>query len=260
MHLPLSAALVPELVILDSCGSTNTELVARAPVLPDFAVLVTGEQTAGRGRLGRQWIAPPGKTIAISVLLRPMLPTGEPLGLEHFGWFPLIAGLAMTRAVAPMVPEHSVGLKWPNDVQIDGRKVAGLLGELLSSADALVMGAGVNLTIDAEELPTSTSTSLLLNEAAVAEDRLADVVLSGYLAEFGRLYREFVRSGGGGVGSEVAEHCTTLGEHVRVELPGGDDLVGTAVGLDDSGRLLVRDSSSEVRAVAAGDVTHLRYE
>jgi BirA family biotin operon repressor/biotin-[acetyl-CoA-carboxylase] ligase len=260
MHLPLSEALAPELLILDSCGSTNTEMVARAAGFPDFSVLVTGEQTAGRGRLGRQWIAPPGKTIAISVLLRPVVPTGAPLGIEHFGWLPLIAGLAMTRAVARIVPGHSVGLKWPNDVQIDRLKVSGLLGELLPSADAVVMGAGVNLTIGTDELPTATSTSLLLNEPAVADDGLADAMLSGYLAELGRLYRRFLRDGASGVSSGVAERCTTLGQRVRVELPGGGELVGIAAALDDSGRLLVRSSHGDITPVAAGDVTHLRYE
>ena len=277
MHLPLSVALSPDIEILDACGSTNTELVARAAEaeLPDLSVLVTGNQTAGRGRLGRVWVAPPGQTLAISVLLRPRLPAGEPLGLEHYGWLPLIAGVAMTRALSPLVPAHTVRLKWPNDVQIDGKKVSGLLAELLPSGDAVVMGAGVNLTIGSADLPTATSTSLLLNGAvlngavlngAVLDgDELADVVLSGYLTELTSLVSEFLRFGADPVASGIAELvdelCSTLGHEVRVELPGGDVLRGTAVGIDGTGRLRVQSSADgRITAVAAGDVTHLRYE
>src|SRR5690554_2986061 len=126
MHLPLSEAAAARLEILDRCGSTNTELVTRAAgspeAWPDFSVLVTGEQTAGRGRLGRSWVAPPGQAIAISVLLRPAV-----LDPDLLGWIPLVAGLAMARAVDAVLNGHEVGLKWPNDVQIDGMKVSGLL-------------------------------------------------------------------------------------------------------------------------------------
>lgn len=270
MELPLSSAVITHLEILEHCGSTNTELVARAVGLPDLAVLVTGSQTSGRGRLGRQWIAPPGQAIAISVLLRPRLPRDEPLPTQGFGWLPLIAGLAMTRALTPLVPEHAVTLKWPNDVQIDGSKVSGLLGEFLQSGDGVVMGAGVNLTIDAAGLPTPTSTSLVLNGAGVdlagaGVDGLADAVLSRYIVELTSLYTAFLVAGAdaeaSGVSELIAEHCSTLGQQVRVELPGGDQLLGVAIGVDTGGRLMVRRASdAAVVAVAAGDVTHLRYE
>jgi len=263
MELPLSRAAVGHLIVLDQCGSTNTELVARAADLPELAVLVTGNQTSGRGRLGREWVAPAGQAIAISVLLRPQLPSAEPLAIDCYGWLPLIAGVAMTRALRPLVPDHSVTLKWPNDVHIDGRKVAGLLGEILQSGRGVVMGAGVNLTIDAAGLPTATSTSLLINGAE--EPGLADRVLSRYIIEFTKQYTQFLRLGAdaqaSGVAALVQELCSTLGQQVRVELPGGEPLLGAAIGVDVSGRLRVRRSSDTVViAVAAGDVTHLRYE
>ncbi|MEO6505402.1 MAG: biotin--[acetyl-CoA-carboxylase] ligase, partial [Terrimesophilobacter sp.] len=98
MDLPLSRALVPRLVVLEQCDSTNSELVARAATgeEPEFSTLVTADQTHGRGRLGRTWVAPPGQTLAVSVLLRPVLPNGKPLGVQHYGWLSLLAGLAMT--------------------------------------------------------------------------------------------------------------------------------------------------------------------
>jgi BirA family biotin operon repressor/biotin-[acetyl-CoA-carboxylase] ligase len=260
MQLPRSAALASSLTVLDQCGSTNTELVARADGLPDFSVLVTGNQTSGRGRLGREWVAPPGRTIAISVLLRPMDADGRPLAIDRFGWLPLLAGLAMTRAIAPLVPSHRVGLKWPNDVQVDGLKVSGLLAELLPTGDAVVMGAGVNLTFEAGELPTAAATSLTLNDAIVSAGELADAVLAGYLGSLRTLLDDFLMRGPAGATALMTELCSTFGQRVRVELPGGDVLHGTATDVDESGRLRVRTPDGALQAVAAGDVTHLRYE
>ena len=264
MQLPLSSGIASSLDLLPEAGSTNDELRSRADGLPDLAVVVTDNQTAGRGRLGREWIAPAGKCLAISVLLRPRLPAGQPLEPAHFGWLPLIAGVAMARAIRPLVPGR-VGLKWPNDVQVDGLKVSGLLAELLPAGDAIVLGAGVNLALTEGELPVPTATSLALSGATLEGDELADAVLSRYLTSLRDLYTDFVRLGAdveaSGTLSLVSDYCTTLGQEVRVQLPGGDDLVGIATEIDRAGRLLVRRSTDgSVTAVAAGDVTHLRYE
>lgn len=287
MHLPRSRELAASLVVLDEVGSTNDELVQRAAAgdEPEFSVVVTASQTAGRGRLGRVWVAPPGKTLAVSVLLRPRAAAGAALEPDHFGWLPLLAGIAMTRAVAEQLPDRRVSLKWPNDVQVDGAKVAGVLTELLPGADAVVIGVGVNLAFERSELPTPTSTSLLLAGAEKSGDELADAVLAAYLRELRALYRGLlggVATGATGPDAAAAPNavvapdvtalreallavCSTIGQRVKVSLPGGDLLFGTATGIDDSGRLLVDDGSAgmpgaSVRAVAAGDITHLRYE
>ncbi len=253
MEFRRSRAIVPVLDVLEEAGSTNDVLVSRAAGLPDLAVVLTDNQTGGRGRLGRVWVSPPGKAIAVSVLIKP---SGLPV--ESFGWFPLIAGLAMSRALSPLVP-GAVEVKWPNDVLIDGRKVCGILTELLPDLSGLVIGSGVNLTLSADELPTETSTSLLV---AGATDIDVDAVLAAYLRHLTTLYREFETAGGDPVTSavrdEVAEACHTIGRSVRVLLPSGDDLLGTAVGIDEDGRLLV-ETDAGITAVAAGDVTHLRY-
>lgn len=258
---PRSRAIVPVLEVLPEAGSTNDVLSARAGDLPDLSVVVTRNQTGGRGRLGRVWVSPPGKALAISVLLKP-----HGLPPEALGWFPLLAGLAMSRALGSLVEQEGdrrVAVKWPNDVHIDGSKVCGILTELLPAraggVDGIVVGAGVNLTLDRDELPTATSTSLALAGATTTDP---DAVLSAYLVELTTLYREFGAAGGDAERSalrdQVAEACETIGRPVRVELPGGDVLQGTATGLDGDGRLLV-DSDAGRTAVAAGDVTHLRY-
>jgi len=299
MQFPLSREAVTRFEYLDEAGSTNDVLVghatgADAAGWPHLSTIVTDNQTRGRGRLGRTWLAPTGKSLAISVLLRPLVGTsvgsdadagqGAPLPVDRFGWFPLLAGAAMTIAVRAEVdasllagvtpagaatagpddgdlPAHEVTLKWPNDVLIDGYKVSGILSELLPDTRGLVIGAGLNLSLDEHDLPTLVSTSLLLVTGRAPE---ADAVLARYLTELARLTAAFLAAHGDPVASgllgTVTGLCGTLGSKVRVQLPGGDDLVGVAIALDDSGRLIVEDQATgEPRAVAAGDVTHLRY-
>ena len=244
MRLPLSLAVVDRLDVLDETGSTNAILVqrARSGTEQEFSVVATTSQTAGRGRLGRTWVAPPGKTIAVSVLLTP--PDGDRLS-----WLPLLAGLALTRAVRSLVPDHEVTLKWPNDVQVDQLKVAGLLAELVPGV-GVVIGAGLNLTMERDELPTPVSTSLTL--VGASPDDLVDRALAAYLGELRGLYEGMLA--GADIRAQVTAQCSTIGRAVRVELPGGDDLYGTATGIDTQGRLIV-----DGHTVAAGDVTHLRY-
>ena len=284
MKFPLSREVVSRFEYLAEAGSTNDVIVAHATgtdaaAWPDLSVVVTDNQTRGRGRLGRTWLAPTGRSLAISVLLRPTLAHGAPLPSDLLGWFPLLAGAAMTRAVQDVVeasttpvvqgagvrqvesPSHEVTLKWPNDVLIDGYKVSGILSELLPDARGLVIGAGLNVSLDEHDLPTLTSTSLLLVTHTAPNP---DAVLASYLTELRGLYREFLAAGAdpmeSGLFQYVTALCGTLGSTVRVELPGGDDLVGTAIGLDTQGRLVVQNQANgEQQAVAAGDVTHLRY-
>ncbi|ANJ27704.1 biotin--[acetyl-CoA-carboxylase] ligase [Agromyces aureus] len=283
MDLPKSRAVAPRLEFLETATSTNDVLRealegADAAAWPHGSVLVTDDQTRGRGRLGRTWMAPTGKTLAISVLLRPRDAEGGPLPADAYGWIPLIAGAAMTDAVARAVeaavatsaplddPDDRTGglevaLKWPNDVLVSGYKVCGILSELLPESGAVIVGAGLNLTLDEHDLPTLTSTSLLLATGAAPD---ADAVLADYLDVFARRFDAFVAAGGDAVSSGIADvvaaRCGTLDSEVRVELPGGVELLGTAERLDPDGRLVVRDrENGEEQAVAAGDVTHLRY-
>jgi BirA family biotin operon repressor/biotin-[acetyl-CoA-carboxylase] ligase len=263
MEFPLSRAAASVLEILPEAGSTNDELVRRATgaeaaAWPDLSVVATGNQTRGRGRLGRSWVSPAGKSLAISVLLRPRTSDGDALPTDSLGWFPLLAGLAMTRTVRSVVP-GGVELKWPNDVLIGDLKVCGILSELLPDLSGVVIGAGLNVSLEPDELPVETATSLVI---AGATDTDADHLLASYLRELDALYRPFLDARGdaavSGLQRAVGEACGTIGRSVQVELPSGDRLTGTATGIDADGRLLV-DANAGISAVAAGDVTHLRY-
>ncbi len=268
-----SAALANRWVWLPSPGSTNDELVALARAgssddVPDFTVVATDDQRAGRGRLGRAWVSPPGACLAVSVLIRPSTPSGRALAEGAWGWYPLLAGLAMTRAIGEHMPRaESVALKWPNDVLIDGKKVCGILCELVTDASgalAVVIGSGVNLTLDADHLPVPTATSLVV---AGAHSTQLDSVLSTYLVHLRRLVRVFDAAEGDALSSglldEVTRACDTLGRRVRVDLPDATSVMGHAESLDARGQLCVTLDTPAGRAgeqlvVGVGDVTHVR--
>ncbi len=256
MPLPASRAIAPHLELVPEVSSTNEELAARASAtdLPDFTVLATTNQTAGRGRLGRDWVSPPDTTIAVSVLLAP-----APGLVAAVGWLPLLTGLAMTRAVRDLLPGRAVALKWPNDVQVDGLKVCGILGQAVPGR-GLIIGAGLNLTMTAEQLPVPTATSLTLEGAD--PDDLVDRALAAYLGRLRETTAAFAASGydpEAGLRSDVSAACGSLGRAVRVHLPTGEDVTGEAESIDREGRLVVRTDTG-VLEVSAGDVTHLRYE
>lgn len=261
VEFPRSSAVASRLDVLAETPSTNDVLVAAAAdpaAWPDFSVVVTANQTAGRGRLGRSWVSPPGTTLAVSVLIR----ADASLRIDALGWLPLAAGLAMTRAVRDSLPARDdVWLKWPNDVLVDGRKICGVLSELVvGETPSVVVGAGVNLSMTSDQLPVPTATSLAV---AGAEHPDADVVLATYLSEFRALLDDFRAAGGdaqaSGLQTAVTAACGTIGARVSVELPGGNVLAGIARGIDASGRIVVQaDGSPDLTPISAGDITHLR--
>lgn len=268
------ALVLPEgplarLDVVQQVASTNAELSARAGQggWPDLSVLTAEHQTAGRGRLGRSWQTPERAALATSVLLRP----GPGVPEEAWGWLPLAAGLAVVQALRD-VAGLGVALKWPNDVVLgsgrpdagaaDELKLCGVLAEVTSTPEgrAVVLGFGLNVSQAVEELPVPTATSVLVAGGATTD---RDTLLRACLRALADGYRRWSTADGDavrcGLADSVREVCSTLGRQVRVELPGAaEPLVGTAEGIDDAGRLLVRDAAGRPHAVAAGDVVHLR--
>nr|WP_232304517.1 biotin--[acetyl-CoA-carboxylase] ligase [Microbacterium sp. XT11] len=251
MDLPRARGIASRISVLAETGSTNADLrrLAGDPTgWPHLSVLLTDTQTAGRGRLDRTWVAPAGASVAISVLLR-RLPAGEGLG-----WVPLAAGLAMAEAVSAQLPGRDVGVKWPNDVLVEGRKICGVLAE--AAPDAVIVGAGVNTAMTGEQLPVPSATSF----AVLGETADVDVLLAEYLRRL-ELSLQLLRASGDAVSSglhaEVSARCVTIGSEVNVSLPDGRTLAGTATGIDDGGRLVVESEGVNI-VVAAGDVVHVR--
>ncbi len=237
----LTRALAPDgwrVEVLASTGSTNAVVADRARSgEPAGLVVVAEAQTAGRGRLDRSWVSPPRAGLTLSVLVRP------DLAPDRFAWLPLLTGLAVATALREVAEVDAV-LKWPNDVLVEGRKVCGVLVEV-AAPGAAVLGVGLNVTTRSDELPHDGATSLRLAGAGTT-DR-------------GTLLRALLRALTSVLDDvDTARHayrdaCATLGAVVRVELPDGQVVEGTATEVDDGGRLVV-----DRRAYAAGDVVHLR--
>jgi BirA family biotin operon repressor/biotin-[acetyl-CoA-carboxylase] ligase len=172
-----------------------------------------------RGAAGRDrtWSAPARSGLTFSVLLRPSVPVAE------LGWLPLLAGLAVAEAVARLA-ELDVRLKWPNDLLVGDRKLAGVLAERVGGA--VVVGIGLNVTTTAAELPVATATSLVI-EGAACTDR--EPLLRAILRRLAERYAEWDGPGGDpGLADGYRGRCATLGREVRAELPGGGTVVGTA--------------------------------
>ncbi|WP_234390727.1 biotin--[acetyl-CoA-carboxylase] ligase [Nocardia suismassiliense] len=235
--------------VVESTGSTNADLIARAGEPDaDRAVLLAEAQEQGRGRHARTWVSPPRAQISMSLLVR--LPGIEPAVL---GWLPLLTGVAVVDALRTTAGV-AANLKWPNDVLIDGRKVAGILAEVASGSEvpAVVVGVGLNVSLTEAELPVPHAISLTVAGAEVTDRTL---IVQSMLTEFARRFTAWRDAGWqtADLAAAYRERCATLGAEVRAELPGGQTLTGIATDIDDAGRLLIGD-----KPVSAGDVTHLR--
>jgi BirA family biotin operon repressor/biotin-[acetyl-CoA-carboxylase] ligase len=234
-------------------GSTNTDLLRLAEAgAPEWALVVSGHQQSGRGRLGRTWVSPPGTALYASVLFRPeLLPTETPL-------LSLAAGVAVVEA-ARRACEIEVRCKWPNDVVVQERKLAGILAEGKvqgSRVNYVVIGTGVNFGQRLEDFPEelrATATSVL--QAGGRPD------IEGMLREYLRTLRRLYGEGGEDFVPRTLEAyrplCATIGRRVRATAAAGRAVEGRAADVGTSGELLVETPHGIVQ-VAFGEVTHLR--
>ena len=237
----------------ETVGSTN-ELAFR--MAHDGAehgeVVVAEQQTAGKGRRGRAWISPPGLNLYFSAILRPELPPQRAPELT------LVAAVALTEVLREAGVDASI--KWPNDVQIDGLKVAGILTELSAEPERVhfvVLGVGVNLNARSEHFPEelrSTATSLALVRGQRVPRALFAAALWNRLEEWLDLHLE---TGFGAVRQRWKELSSTLGQDVLVRTD-RQEFQGLAEDIDTSGALLVRTEDGSVERVLAGDVERLR--
>jgi BirA family transcriptional regulator, biotin operon repressor / biotin---[acetyl-CoA-carboxylase] ligase len=248
LQLLTDGALWRDVTVVPRTGSTNADLLERARAgAAEGLVLVAEEQTAGRGRLGRSWSAPAGAALTFSVLLRP---AGVPP--TRLGWLPLLTGVAVVTAVRDQAGVPA-SLKWPNDVLVGERKLAGILAE--AHGGAVVVGVGLNVTLRPADLPVPAATSLLI-EGAASTGRTS--LLAAILAELGHRYQAWrADPDAPDLRQDYLRWSATVGREVRVELPGGAQLSGTAEDVDEVGRLVVRTPGNLVR-VGAGDVVHVR--
>lgn len=229
--------------LMDHVGSTNDEVIARAAAgAAPGLVVATADQRSGHGRLGRTWVSPPGSGLALSALV--------PLPRSHPELVPLAAGLAAAAVVhAAGVP---ASVKWPNDVLVTqrGLKVGGVLCRAVD--EAAVVGIGLNVVLEPDELPTPHATALSLHGVQVAATELVQPVLRELRGRIELL----LQGRSADLLEEYRRRCSTLGALVRVEMP-HELIVGRAVDVTNDGCLLVDDGGT-VHTVTAGDVVHVR--
>jgi BirA family transcriptional regulator, biotin operon repressor / biotin---[acetyl-CoA-carboxylase] ligase len=236
-------------VDLDSCGSTNDEAARLARAGAGHGTVVTArQQRSGRGRAGRTWASPAGGNLYVSLILRPALPLRDVPAMT----------LAIGVAVCDVARGFGVAatLKWPNDVLIEGRKVAGILLESQSRGDRLdvvIAGIGINLstTPAAEDAPHATS---LAAHTATPLDR--EAFLQRLLPSVEHWIDRYVASGLTGI--LPAWHASMDGNTRARAVIAGQDVLGKIEGLDDSGALLLRDARGVLHHVIAGEVETLR--
>lgn len=239
-----------ELVCHDQLASTNlTAMELGEAGAAEGLVVIADRQTAGKGRLGRSWASPGGVNLYLSILLRPSIPPWEVPRLTFVS--AVAAARALQDATGVMVE-----VKWPNDLLVKGKKIAGLLNEMSAESDAVhhvVLGIGLNINMTAGQFPSDLrypATSVLL-ETGSAGSRLEVVV--ALLEHFDRLYTEFLTTGLTPILSSWQELFSMRGQTVRVE-SGANARIGVIVGVDEEGALLLRTATGEVEKVLAGDV------
>jgi len=245
----LGATVGLPLTVTAATASTSDD-AKRAAVAgaPHGAAFVADSQTAGRGRGGHAWHSPAGENVYLSLVLR--------LGLDpaSLAPLPLVAGIAVARVVDVALAGDRARIKWPNDVYVDGKKIAGVLAETMTrAADPPVAIVGVGLNVFAESFPdgfATPATSLRLagpEAGAPALDR--DALAAALLHELGASAADLARDGLAAFRPELARRDFLAGRRISV-----GDVEGTAAGFDERGSLLVRSDRGVLQALVSGEV------
>lgn len=238
---------------LETVGSTNDHaLLLAAQGEPHGAVVVAEEQTGGRGRLGRKWVSAKGRGIYMSILLRDSLPVRIAPQTIY------VAGFSLAKVLRSQFGLRAT-MKWPNDILIEGRKVAGILAEMQSDQDLsrfMVVGVGINVNSSSEEMSgpfryPATSISIQMGRAVKRLDLLAP-----FLSRFEEDYEEFLREGFSHLIADLEAFSEILGKKITI-LFGERQICGKAMGFTQDGALLLLKDDGETESVWAGDVARV---
>jgi BirA family biotin operon repressor/biotin-[acetyl-CoA-carboxylase] ligase len=247
LRAPLDQAEIQRLItpywrvsVVELTGTTQGDLVrlVREAKAQIGDVIVTEYQSAGRGRLDRSFEASKGTALLFSFYIQPHRDR------EDWGWIPLIAGNCVGKALKGF----DALVKWPNDILINNKKVSGLIAEIVDSG--VVVGIGVNVGMERDQLPVDSATSLLIEGAA---DVSRNTLLCTILREFEESFVQWDQ-GLDEVQAQYMQISATIGRQVRVEYPGGAFQQGMAIGISDTGALILEDGTH----VQSADVIHLR--
>lgn len=243
-----------KIVFLDETGSTNDvamELASRGE--PEGTAVIADRQTHGRGRLGRRWVSPPGENIYMSVILRPGLHPRDATLLT------LLSSVACCLALRETTGLEA-SIKWPNDIHVKGRKLGGMLVETRTEPDVIahaVVGIGINVNMRASDFPASIKqiATSVLKETGARHRRtpIAAAILNHMSDELESLEKE----GRKPLLRKWRGLSSTIGRKVKVS-EAGEEFTGTAMGIDDEGRLILRLPTRRLRKVSSGDLVLVR--
>jgi BirA family biotin operon repressor/biotin-[acetyl-CoA-carboxylase] ligase len=234
-----------EIIRLGVVESTMDELARRAADKAEEGLVVVADvQTAGRGRGGRVWLAPPGSSLLMSVLLRPTVPP------ERLSTLSLVAGVAVAEAIEQLgiTPK----LKWPNDVWLSERKVAGILVTSRVGPEGIVaiLGIGINVNVESADLPPGA----ISLSAAIGKTVPREELLSSVLSRLDAYYLAFTKTAGRPDLSGWTKRAALIGEQVQVT-DGAEIHSGVLLGIDPDGALLLRGIGGDRIRIVAGELT-----
>ncbi|GAC42068.1 biotin--[acetyl-CoA-carboxylase] ligase [Paenibacillus popilliae] len=236
--------------ILEKTDSTQNEAAAWAQEgVPEGAVVLAEEQTSGRGRQGHVWHSPAGKGVWMSIVLRPRI------SLPYTPHLTLLAAVALSRAMKKLT-SAPLGIKWPNDIFVDGKKVAGILLESAAEGERLlyvIAGIGVSVNLDNGDFPEELQKKATSLKIVTGRDVDRASLVAACLQELEQMYRLYEEQGFAPIRTLWEAQSMTLGRQVTIDTPQGP-LEGVAKGLDESGALLLKDKTGEVHKVFAGDM------
>jgi BirA family transcriptional regulator, biotin operon repressor / biotin---[acetyl-CoA-carboxylase] ligase len=239
------------IVCLDQTASTNGDAFRLAEQgAAEGTVVLADTQSGGKGRMGRVWSSPPGVNLYCSIILRPAI---MPYEAPQLTFLSAVAVARSIERISAIVPE----IKWPNDVLIKGRKVAGLLNEMSAETDAVnfvILGIGLNLNMTAGQFPDDLrhpATSILLESGRpVGRSGFCAIMLN----ELDRLYADFRTHGFGPVREEWQRRCNAHGRELSISDGGSEVVRGMFAGIDGSGALLVSGADGAISKILSGDV------
>lgn len=248
----LNGGIIRNVIFMEETDSTNNQAKKYAAEDNDFdgTLFITESQTGGRGRRGRSWVSPPGSGIWMSLLLRPEIAP------EHASMLTIVAAMAMVEAVKSNVPDVSCGIKWPNDLVMNGKKICGILTEMSAEPDfvhyvIIGIGLNVNTTLFEDEIKDMASSVFLETGKKVSRS----AIVASFSNAFEKYYGQFMKTKDlSGLLEAYNGMLINKDREVRV-IGAGDNAGGIALGIKADGELLVRKDDDTVVSVRAGEVS-----
>lgn len=246
-----TSLLGQSIVYHETIDSTNT--LAQTLALngaPEGTLVIADEQTAGRGRRGRNWFSPPHSGVWMSLILRPQLP------VAHAAQITLVTAVAMARALTRLTGVEA-GIKWPNDILFDKRKCCGILTEMHAEFDQvhhLVLGIGINVNVPQEQFPEELQSIATSLQGVKGEPIPRAEVVRAVMEELEPLYRRYVDGGGfASIREDWKRSNITLGRQIVAQTARGP-ITGEALDIDEFGVLLVRREDGETEKIYSADI------